>query len=128
MSEISSMFIRDVRERKRISRHSTYKRKHRWIDGTTGKTQKELLKLNSETRVYIMDNLLNREEFYALDLDMQKKYMEHWRATKETTEIRKSLDLSAGGFYSLLKRLELPTNIKGRFGRGVVEQNRRMLR
>lgn len=125
MSEITAMFYRDVREMKRISYHSKRSgRSSRWIDGTTGKTRKELQQLNSEMKVYIMDKLLTRQEFYALDRDMQKQMMEHWRNTKTTTEIRKALELSAGGFYSLLKRLDLPTNINGKFGRGN-EENRK---
>ena len=104
------------------SKHSG--RSSRWIDGTTGKTYKELQQLNSETKVYIMDKLLTRQEFYALDRDMQKQMMEHWRNTKTTTEIRKALELSAGGFYYLLKRLDLPTNINGKFGRGNEENNK----
>ena len=125
VSEITAMFYRDVREMKRIGYHSKRSgRSSRWIDGTTGKTYKELQQLNSETKVYIMDKLLTRQEFYALDRDMQKQMMEHWRNTKTTTEIRKALELSAGGFYSLLKRLDLPTNINGKFGRGNEENNK----
>lgn len=119
MSIVSAMFYQDVRNMKRISNYSKHNgRTNRWVDSTTGLSQKEIQKLHSEMRVYIMDNLLSKEEFYALDLDMQKQMMEHWRNTKQTSEIRKALDLSAGGFYALLQKLGLPTNIKGRFGRG----------
>ena len=38
--------------------------------------------------------------------------MAHWRIAYSTEEIKKELGISTTAFYALLKRLDLPTNLK----------------
>ena len=58
------------------------------------------------------DKVMDRREFYRLPRSDQRALMATWRLTKSTEQIKKEMNLSTTAFYSLLKRLDLPTNLK----------------
>ena len=58
------------------------------------------------------DKIMNRKQFYKLGRADQRALMAHWRIVYSTEEIKKELGISTTAFYALLKRLELPTNLK----------------
>lgn len=58
------------------------------------------------------DKVMDRREFYRLPRSDQKALMASWRLVFSTEHIKKELGLSTTAFYSLLKRLDLPTNLK----------------
>ena len=58
------------------------------------------------------DKVMDRREFYRLPRADQRSLMATWRLTKSTEQIKKEMNLSTTAFYSLLKRLDLPTNLK----------------
>ena len=58
------------------------------------------------------DKVMDRREFYRLPRSDQRSLMATWRLTKSTEQIKKEMNLSTTAFYSLLKRLDLPTNLK----------------
>ena len=58
------------------------------------------------------DVVMNKKEFYRLPKKDQKALMASWRLVFSTEHIKKELGLSTTAFYSLLKRLGLPTNLK----------------
>ena len=58
------------------------------------------------------DVVMNKKEFYRLPKKDQKALMASWRLVFSTEHIKKELGLSTTAFYSLLKRLDLPTNLK----------------
>lgn len=58
------------------------------------------------------DKIMNRKQFYKLNRADQRALMAHWRIAYSTEEIKKELGISTTAFYALLKRLDLPTNLK----------------
>ena len=58
------------------------------------------------------DKVMDRREFYRLPRSDQRSLMATWRLTKTTEQIKKEMNLSTTAFYALLKRLDLPTNLK----------------
>ena len=58
------------------------------------------------------DKVMDRREFYRLPRSDQRALMATWRLTKSTEQIKKEMNLSTTAFYALLKRLDLPTNLK----------------
>ena len=58
------------------------------------------------------DKIMNRKQFYKLGRADQRALMAHWRIAYSTEEIKKELGISTTAFYALLKRLDLPTNLK----------------
>ena len=65
------------------------------------------------TKHYIdRDKVMDRREFYRLPRSDQRALMATWRLTKSTEQIKKEMNLSTTAFYALLKRLDLPTNLK----------------
>ena len=58
------------------------------------------------------DKIMNRKQFYKLGRADQRALMAHWRIAHSTEEIKKELGISTTAFYALLKRLDLPTNLK----------------
>lgn len=58
------------------------------------------------------DRIMNKKELYRLPKKDQKALLNHWRLCYDTETIKKELGLSTTAFYSLLKRLGLPTNLK----------------
>ena len=58
------------------------------------------------------DKVMDRREFYRLPRSDQRALMATWRMTKSTEQIKKEMNLSTTAFYALLKRLDLPTNLK----------------
>lgn len=58
------------------------------------------------------DKIMDRREFYKLPRVDQRALMSSWRLTRSTEEIKKEMNLSTTAFYALLKRLDLPTNLK----------------
>ena len=58
------------------------------------------------------DKVMDRREFYRLPRSDQRSLMATWRLTKSTEQIKKEMNLSTTAFYALLKRLDLPTNLK----------------
>ena len=58
------------------------------------------------------DKIMNRKQFYKLGRADQRALMAHWRIIFTTEQIKKELGLSTTAFYALLKRLDLPTNLK----------------
>lgn len=58
------------------------------------------------------DRIMNKKELYRLPKKDQKALLNHWRLCYDTETIKKELGLSTTAFYSLLKRLDLPTNLK----------------
>ena len=58
------------------------------------------------------DKIMNRKQFYKLGRADQRALMSHWRIAYSTEEIKKELGISTTAFYALLKRLDLPTNLK----------------
>ena len=58
------------------------------------------------------DKVMDRREFYRLPRSDQRSLMATWRLTKSTEQIKKEMSLSTTAFYALLKRLDLPTNLK----------------
>ena len=58
------------------------------------------------------DKIMNRKQFYKLGRADQRALMAHWRIVYSTEEIKKELGISTTAFYALLKRLDLPTNLK----------------
>lgn len=58
------------------------------------------------------DKIMNRKQFYKLSRADQRTLMSHWRIAFTTEEIKKQMSLSTTAFYALLKRLDLPTNLK----------------
>ena len=58
------------------------------------------------------DKVMDRREFYRLPRTDQRSQMATWRLTKTTEQIKKEMNLSTTAFYALLKRLDLPTNLK----------------
>ena len=57
------------------------------------------------------DKILTRDDFYALGKNDRRELLGHWRMIHTTEQIKKGLGLSTTAFYSLLKRLDLPTNL-----------------
>ena len=55
---------------------------------------------------------MNRKQFYKMNRADQRALMAHWRIAYSTEEIKKELGISTTAFYALLKRLDLPTNLK----------------
>ena len=65
------------------------------------------------TKHYIdRDKVMNKNEFYKLPFNDRKALMNHWRLVYDTETIKRELGISTTAFYSLLKRLGLPTNLK----------------
>ena len=58
------------------------------------------------------DKIMNRKQFYKLGRADQSALMAHWRIIVTTEQIKKELGISTTAFYALLKRLDLPTNLK----------------
>ena len=58
------------------------------------------------------DKIMNRKQFYKLGRADQRALMAHWRIIFTTEQIKKELGISSTAFYALLKRLDLPTNLK----------------
>lgn len=58
------------------------------------------------------DKIMNRKQFYKMNRADQRALMAHWRIAYSTEEIKKELGISTTAFYALLKRLDLPTNLK----------------
>ena len=58
------------------------------------------------------DKIMNRKQFYKLGRADQRVLMAHWRIIFTTEQIKKELGISTTAFYALLKRLDLPTNLK----------------
>ena len=58
------------------------------------------------------DKIMNRKQFYKLGRADQRALMAHWRIIITTEQIKKELGISTTAFYALLKRLDLPTNLK----------------
>ena len=58
------------------------------------------------------DKIMNRKQFYKLGRADQRALMAHWRIIFTTEQIKKELGISTTAFYALLKRLDLPTNLK----------------
>ena len=58
------------------------------------------------------DKIMNRKQFYKLGRADQRALMARWRIVYSTEEIKKELGISTTAFYALLKRLDLPTNLK----------------
>ena len=58
------------------------------------------------------DKIMNRKQFYKLSRADQRALMAHWRIAFTTEEIKRQMSLSTTAFYALLKRLDLPTNLK----------------
>ena len=58
------------------------------------------------------DRMMNRKQFYKLGRADQRSLMAHCRLAYSTEEIKKELGISTTAFYALLKRLDLPTNLK----------------
>ena len=58
------------------------------------------------------DKIMNRKQFYKLGRVDQRALMAHWRIIFTTEQIKKELGISTTAFYALLKRLDLPTNLK----------------
>ena len=59
-----------------------------------------------------IDKIMNRKQFYKLGRADQRALMAHWRIIFTTEQIKKELGISTTAFYALLKRLDLPTNLK----------------
>ena len=65
------------------------------------------------TKHYIdRDKIMNKKEFYKLPLNDRKALMNHWRLVYDTETIKRELGISTTAFYSLLKRLGLPTDLR----------------
>ena len=65
------------------------------------------------TKHYIdRDKVMNKNEFYKLPFNDRKALMNHWRLVYDTETIKRELGISTTAFYALLKRLDLPTNLK----------------
>lgn len=58
------------------------------------------------------DKIMSKEEFYKLPKADRRALMAHWRLVFDTEKVKKELGLSTTAFYALLKRLDLPTNLK----------------
>ena len=58
------------------------------------------------------DKIMNRKQFYKLGRADQRALMAHWRIAYSTEQIKKEMNLSTTAFYALLKRLDLPTNLR----------------
>ena len=58
------------------------------------------------------DKIMNRKQFYKMNRADQRALMAHWRIIFTTEQIKKELGISTTAFYALLKRLDLPTNLK----------------
>ena len=58
------------------------------------------------------DKIMNKDEFYKLPKADRRALMAHWRLVFDTEQIKKELGISTTAFYALLKRLDLPTNLK----------------
>ena len=65
------------------------------------------------TKHYIdRDKVMNKNEFYKLPFNDRKALMNHWRLVYDTETIKRELGISTTAFYSLLKRLGLPTDLR----------------
>ena len=65
------------------------------------------------TKHYIdRDKVMNKNEFYKLPFNDRKALMNHWRLVYDTESIKRELGISTTAFYSLLKRLGLPTDLR----------------
>ena len=58
------------------------------------------------------DKIMGKDEFYKLPKADRRALMAHWRLVFDTEQIKKELGISTTAFYALLKRLDLPTNLK----------------
>lgn len=58
------------------------------------------------------DKIMNKNEFYKLPFNDRKALMNHWRLVYDTETIKRELGMSTTAFYSLLKRLGLPTDLR----------------
>ena len=58
------------------------------------------------------DKIMSKDEFYKLPKADRRALMAHWRLVFDTEQIKKELGISTTAFYALLKRLDLPTNLK----------------
>ena len=57
------------------------------------------------------DKVMHRDEFYRLNYDDRRELLQHWRTLYPTSEIKRQMGISNTAFYSLLKRLDLPSNL-----------------
>ncbi len=57
------------------------------------------------------DKVMHRDEFYKLNYDDRRELLQHWRTLYPTSEIKRQMGISNTAFYSLLKRLDLPSNL-----------------
>ena len=58
------------------------------------------------------DTIMHKNEFYKLNKSDRRNLMQHWRMIYPTSLIQEKMNLSNTSFYSLLKRLDLPTNLQ----------------
>ena len=57
------------------------------------------------------DKVMHRDEFYKLNYNDRRELLQHWRTLYPTSEIKRQMGISNTAFYSLLKRLDLPSNL-----------------
>ena len=57
------------------------------------------------------DKVMHRDEFYKLNYSDRRELLQHWRTLYPTSEIKRQMGISNTAFYSLLKRLDLPSNL-----------------
>lgn len=57
------------------------------------------------------DKIMKKDEFYKLGKADRRALMSNWRLIYPTSQIQKEMNISNTSFYSLLKRLDLPTNL-----------------
>lgn len=58
------------------------------------------------------DTIMHKNEFYKLNKSDRRNLMQHWRMIYPTSLIQEKMNVSNTSFYSLLKRLDLPTNLQ----------------
>jgi hypothetical protein len=118
---IERMLQEDIRDKRRTGNGVYSKRGKGVKHGISGAlrtsyyfmTSKERKKLNGEVKVFNMNEILSKEEFFSMDEDTQKMLLTNWRETYQNVDILKAMGISSNTLSKLLKELNVPSKPRG---------------
>lgn len=92
-----------------MKRTATQKKKKRCkaprIRNFLSEETRQQIENNQEMKVYDMRELMKKEDFFKLDTNMQRLYLDEWRKLYTSKDIRSAMGLSCQSYYNLLSRL-----------------------
>ena len=74
---------------------------------------KERKQLNGEVKVFNMNEILSKEEFYSMDEETQKMLLTRWREVYQNKDILSEMGISSNTLSKLLRDLEIPSKPRG---------------